>query len=128
LGAPSSVRSNSFAFRQIELSDSLGGENGTLLALGGGSMAIRIDTAEMHGTTVISVQGQLVGDASAELRRVLALAEPPLVIDLAMLQTARYTIGLMDTSKDNPGEAVRNSAFQSFVSLPFDNLEDADGS
>ena len=51
-------------------------------------MAIRIDTAEMHGTTVISVQGQLVGDASAELRRVLALAEPPLVIDLAMLQTA----------------------------------------
>lgn len=51
-------------------------------------MAIRIDTAEMHGTTVISVQGQLVGDASAELGKVLAAAEPPVAIDLAMLQTA----------------------------------------
>lgn len=39
---------------------------------------------------------------------------------------ARYTIGLMDTIKDNPSDAVRNSAFQFFVSLPFINVEDDD--
>ena len=32
---------------------------------------------------------------------------------------ARYTLGLADIIKDNPGDAVRNSAFQFFVSFPF---------
>ena len=41
---------------------------------------------------------------------------------------ARYTFGLMDTIKDNPGGAVRNSTFQFFVSLPFINVEEDDGS
>jgi len=32
---------------------------------------------------------------------------------------ARYTLGLTDIIKDNPGDAVKNSAFQFFVSFPF---------
>ena len=32
---------------------------------------------------------------------------------------ARYTRGLTDILQDNPGDAVNNSVFQFFVSLPF---------
>ena len=41
---------------------------------------------------------------------------------------ARYTLGLLDTVKDNPGNAVKNSVFQFFVSFPFIELADDNGS
>ena len=41
---------------------------------------------------------------------------------------ARYTLGLLDTVKDNTGNAVKNSVFQFFVSFPFIELADDNGS
>jgi hypothetical protein len=39
---------------------------------------------------------------------------------------ARYAQGLTDIIQDNPGDAVRNSVFQFFVSLPFIQTPDED--
>jgi len=51
-------------------------------------MPFRIDTAEVEATTLISVQGQLLGDAVAQLEMVSRNARDPRVVDLALLQTA----------------------------------------
>ncbi len=51
-------------------------------------MPFRIDTTEVEATTVISVQGQLLGDAVAQLEEVSRNAKDPQVLDLALLQTA----------------------------------------
>jgi hypothetical protein len=37
---------------------------------------------------------------------------------------ARYTLGLSDVVKDNPGDALKNSVFQIFVSFPFIKTEE----
>lgn len=37
---------------------------------------------------------------------------------------ARYTLGLSDIVKDNPGDALNNSVFQIFVSFPFIKTEE----
>ena len=54
----------------------------------GRPMHFRIDTTEVEATTVISVQGQLLGDAVAEFGKVLETVDGSLTIDLALLQTA----------------------------------------
>ena len=41
---------------------------------------------------------------------------------------ARYTLGLLDIIKDNPSSSVRNSVFQFFVSFPFIELAEENGS
>lgn len=51
-------------------------------------MAFRIDTTDLESTTLITVQGQLVGDAVAEFHAVLDRVTGPQVIDLGLLQTA----------------------------------------
>jgi len=40
----------------------------------------------------------------------------------------RYVLGLTDIIKDNSGDAVRNSVFQFFISLPFMALPEEEGS
>ena len=51
-------------------------------------MVFRVDTTEVEESTVIAVQGQLVGDAVAEFEKALDTVDGSLTIDLALLQTA----------------------------------------
>jgi len=51
-------------------------------------MLLRITQTTEDSTTVIRIDGRLVGDGVAELARVVQAAAPPLALDLTHLQRA----------------------------------------